>query len=650
MTDASVNDQFLEDINAIIDLVRARDTDNALGMIQSSLPKYPDAPELLLLASVCSYQQDDIGRAIELCEAAHKLAPDGQEIVDSLAVLHVLVGNHNDGLYYAKLATTMSPHPDIPDLLPLEFSNFFAALNASKPSRHYLDGLFSFNARAYDDAIGDFQRELRINPDNNAALKKLGHSFVRNYCPTDALEVLKSFDERVPGDGEVSALRAIAYCQLAEFNEAAPLCRQALQEAPDDLNVAMLALEASMFFDESLDAVYQECIAALNARVDAALDKEDAPAIPAKKGEHETINIALVSNSLYASDAASFIFPLIENIDTTRFTLTIYQQSPTGGAVFGEMKGKAKHWRRIVDMDDDVLDLIFDRAHTDIVIDMCGFSENGRPTLFALSKNRLVANLMCPPYGDDIASTNLVISDAVTAENDKAALRPDQINVSIESGLFGFNEPRLMGEVAALPAIDNKHITFGGTASLRYVSSETVTMWSAILNAVPGSKLHLGYVENATVDVKERARALFAEAGIDGRVSVWNTDYDQRANPTYFNQIDVFLDTYPFSNPLTVSHALWMGVPVISRKGKTRRAMMGASALNAAGKPQWIAGSTEDAVAIAKELCSDLDSLSGIRKVMRDDVKASKLFDAKGYVNAFQDTLEKAVQEHAAKA
>ena len=98
-----------------------------------------------------------------MCETAHKLAPDGQEIVDSLAVLHVLTGQHNDGLYYAKLATTLAPHPDIPDLLPLEFSDFFRALNSTRPSPHYLNGLFEFNSQNFEKASDEFQRELRIN-------------------------------------------------------------------------------------------------------------------------------------------------------------------------------------------------------------------------------------------------------------------------------------------------------------------------------------------------------------------------------------------------------------------------------------------------------------------------------------------------------
>lgn len=647
MNEQAKTDQFFNDINDIIGLLRERDTDAALTLIQSSIPTYPDSAELLLLTSVCSYHQGDIGRAIELCEAAHKISPDGQEIVDSLAVLHVLVGNHNEGLYYAKLATTMTPHRDIPDLLPLEFSNFFEALNTSRPSRHFLDGMFSYNARSFSDAVSDFERELRVNPNNVAALKKLGHSFVRLYKPTDALRVLNAYTERSPDDGEVSALIAISHCQLAQYNDSIPFCRQALSESPDSIDVAMLVLEASMFFDETLADTHQEFLDALDARIKAAIDAEDLTVhAPRQRGKDEKIGVALICNSLFESDVASFLMPLLENIDKTRFTVTIYQLSPTGGAVFNELKTKSENWRRIIDVDDDVVDLILERANTDIVIDLCGFSENSRPSLFAMSQNRAVTSLFCLPNGDGMTNINFVISDTVTVGNDIKKLQPSQISLETEGGLVAINKPQLMGEVSALPFEANEHITFGGTASLKHICPETVLMWSAILNAVPNSTLHLGYVAKTSPDVKERAIALFENTDLDGRISLWNTDYDQRANPSYFYQIDIFLDTSTVGSVLTACHALWMGVPIITRKGSNRRSMMVASALNSAGKAQWIANSNEEAVAIATELTRDADALSHIRSSLRDDIQASPLLDTKAYTKALEDIFMQSISVH----
>ena len=237
----------------------------------------------------------------------------------------------------------------------------------------------------------------------------------------------------------------------------------------------------------------------------------------------------------------------------------------------------------------------------------------------------------------------MVLSDAVTAGTDAALIKPGQTNILCEGGLFAINEPRLMGEVKALPAKSNGHITFGGTALLAHLSPSTVQMWADILHAVPGSKLHLGYVELASADVKERAAELFADAGLQDRITVWNTDYDQRKNPSYFNAIDIFLDTYPSNRPLDLCHSLWMGVPAISRQGDKRGAMMGASILNSAGQPEWIARSNDEFVSVAASLAADIDALAQIRARLRDDVKTSKLLDTVGYVRGLEAAFEKSL-------
>lgn len=118
MTDDPDYEAYLDTLQEIIDLQSAGDLTGAVNLISSNLAKYADKPEMLLLTAVCSYRQNNAGQAIELCEQAHKIDPENQEVVDSLAVLKVITGSVSDGLYYAKLATTLSPHPYLPDLLP----------------------------------------------------------------------------------------------------------------------------------------------------------------------------------------------------------------------------------------------------------------------------------------------------------------------------------------------------------------------------------------------------------------------------------------------------------------------------------------------------------------------------------------------------
>ena len=71
--------------------------------------------------------------------------------------------------------------------------------------------------------------------------------------------------------------------------------------------------------------------------------------------------------------------------------------------------------------------------------------------------------------------------------------------------------------------------------------------------------------------------------------------------------------------------------------------MMGASILNSAGQPEWIARSNDEFVSVAASLAADIDALAQIRARLRDDVKTSKLLDTVGYVRGLEAAFEKSL-------
>ncbi|MGJ3258663.1 MAG: tetratricopeptide repeat protein [Rhodospirillales bacterium] len=645
MTDNSTDEDYLDLVQEIIGNLRAHDIPEALTLIQKGIAEYPEGAEIYLLTSVCSYLQNDIGRAIELCEIGHKLSPDCQEIVDSLAVLHVANSNLNEGIYYAKLATTLAPHPDIPDLLPLEFSDFFAAMQNATPSRHYLDGLYRYNFQVFDEAAIEFEKELRRNPGHTDALMKLAQTYIKLNRPQDSLKIINTYREQVEDSAELLVAEAQAYCHLAQFDEAARFCRQALAADPDSTEIAVLVLETSLYFDGDLHDEHLQCVEELNRRIAAAAPGEDEgePHIPPAANERR-INVAIVSNQLFDGEVATYLMPYLQHHDKQRFNVTVYQESAAGDTTFNALKAVAPNWRRIIDVEDDVVELIMARENTDVVLDLCGFSENGRPTLMAMLGNRITANMFCQPFGDgSTPGANLILSDGATAETDRNHLGDGQTTAACAGGLFAIEEPQIMGEVGELPASKNGHLTIGGTATLTHFSEHTVQLWTGALNALPSARLHLGYVENISAEVKTRILELFTEQGLADRVSVWDTDLDHRANPAYFGAVDIYLDTSPVNGTLALCHALWMGVPVVTRKGPRRASVLGASILQSAGKPEWIAEDDQTFVSIAKSLGDNIPALADIRAELRDDVKSSRLLDTRQYVRGIEQALTAAI-------
>ncbi|MBO6947030.1 MAG: tetratricopeptide repeat protein [Rhodospirillales bacterium] len=644
MTDDPDYEAYLDTLQEIIDLQSAGDLTGAVNLISSNLAKYADKPEMLLLTAVCSYRQNNAGQAIELCEQAHKIDPENQEVVDSLAVLKVITGSVSDGLYYAKLATTLSPHPYLPDLLPPDFSNFFHALRTAAPSRHFLDGLYLFNGRQFNDAAKEFRAELSLNPGNADAVKKLGHALIYIGEQDEAIKTLAVYGDAHADDPDVPSLMALANCRLGNFDEAARLCREAAALAPESLDNLMRILETAQFFEGELAAVYKEITAAAAVIIgkkaeDAATDEEYRP-----KDFDEPISIAMISNSLHGGDQHTFLLPMIENIDKRAFELTVFQQSPTGGPAFQEFKSKSPNWRRIVDVDDEVLAMILTRQRTDILIDLCGFSTNGRAVVSAASVAPVVTSLLHEPYGLKAPGVNVIISDAATADVDARNLGDGQRIVRTEGGLFALRPIVLMGDVGPLPAHANGHVTFGAQCSAQHISPSTVRMWSGILNAVDGSRLVLGNTANISNALREKIHAKFADAGVADKIDFQQSITADSPDSSFFNGIDIFLDSTPVNGTMTLCQALWMGVPVITAKADRRSGVIGASILTSAGQSDWIGEDVDDAIRIAVALTGDLDALSVKRENLRDATNASALMDVTGNSKKMYAALKSALE------
>jgi protein O-GlcNAc transferase len=104
-------------------------------------------------------------------------------------------------------------------------------------------------------------------------------------------------------------------------------------------------------------------------------------------------------------------------------------------------------------------------------------------------------------------------------------------------------------------------------------------------------------------------------------------------------EVDVILDTFPFSGGTTTCEALWMGVPTLTLAGDTLLFRQGESLLTAAGLQDWVATSVAKYVDKAVALNDDLPRLATLRAGLREQVSVSPLFDTQRFARNFEDAL-----------
>jgi predicted O-linked N-acetylglucosamine transferase (SPINDLY family) len=186
--------------------------------------------------------------------------------------------------------------------------------------------------------------------------------------------------------------------------------------------------------------------------------------------------------------------------------------------------------------------------------------------------------------------------------------------------------------VSPSPATQAGHVTFGSFNVLPKITPEVLRTWARILVAVPGSRLLLKRAALRHVEVANRFRQIFQDAGVEPDRVILHGDFSSvTKHLEMYSQIDIGLDTFPYNGTTTTCEALWMGVPVVCLAGNRHAGRVGVSILTQLALADLIADNPDDYVRIAGELAIDLDRLRVLRSTLRQQMKSSPLCDAPGF-------------------
>jgi predicted O-linked N-acetylglucosamine transferase (SPINDLY family) len=191
------------------------------------------------------------------------------------------------------------------------------------------------------------------------------------------------------------------------------------------------------------------------------------------------------------------------------------------------------------------------------------------------------------------------------------------------------------------PILRNGYPTFGSLSNLYKISDACVALWARVLRAVPNARLYLGNEMAYEQVAIERLRALFEREGIDmARIDiryhfVW---------PDYlagYSNIDIVLGSYPVAGGTTLFEALHMGMPVLSRVGRTSLGRIGRWLAAAVGRPNLAHDTDESLVAEAARLAGAPAELERLRREEPTRLRAKSRTDAVRMARAFESIARK---------
>ena len=138
--------------------------------------------------------------------------------------------------------------------------------------------------------------------------------------------------------------------------------------------------------------------------------------------------------------------------------------------------------------------------------------------------------------------------------------------------------------------------------------------------------------------MKEKLLGLFSEYGIkEDRLIFAGKQKSTEDHLSYYNNIDIALDPYPYNGTTTTCEALWMGVPVVTLVGKMHAQRVSYSILKNIGVESTIAETSEQYIQIARQLSENNSLRAEMRTNLRSWLKKSILCDTSRFTKQLEE-------------
>jgi len=278
------------------------------------------------------------------------------------------------------------------------------------------------------------------------------------------------------------------------------------------------------------------------------------------------------------------------------------------------------------DRSDPDLATLIAGLNLDIVVDLAGYTSNGRSKALAWRPAPLAVNWLGYPgtFGADYV--DYIIADATVIPPEDERWYSEKI-VRLPGSFMPRDttvEPADPPSRAAA-GLPEQGLVFGAFANGYKIEPGLFDVWMHLLAAVPGSVLWLNLIDEVA---RANLRREAAARGVDPDRLIFAARVLDRAG--YLGRlalIDLYLDTAIYGAHATTSDMLWAGVPVLTVTGKSFATRVAASMLKSFGLDELITTDFGSYERTALALANDPTRLAALHTQLTAGRHDNSLFD-----------------------
>lgn len=359
------------------------------------------------------------------------------------------------------------------------------------------------------------------------------------------------------------------------------------------------------------------------------------------KHNYNKLRIGFVSPDLNNHVVSFFMLNILEQYNRDKYKVYCYYNSEINDEISSYIsKLSCINWINIYKLDDkEASDLIYDH-NINILIDLTGHTFNNRLGIFLLKPAPVQISYLGYPNTTGLKTIDYRITDKYADPEDTTQYYSEKL-IRMPNCFLSFKN---IYDVA----LTEKHkftnnIVFGIFNKIHKQSEECILAWNHILKALPNAVMIIKKDIVSEIDIDKLYSKKFSE--VKNQIIMLNKIPGYGNFLEIFNDIDICLDTFPYSGTTTTCDTLYMSTPIITLSIKDRHVSnVSKSILLNMDLPELVAYSIDDYVNKAVELANDINQIKLYKSSIRQQFL--KLMEPQPFVNNFYRLIEDTYDKH----
>lgn len=470
------------------------------------------------------------------------------------------------------------------------------------------------------EAADWLRRAIQAKPDFVHAHVMLSKALNASEEPSVVIEEIKASIKALPHIPALHTNLGVVYLNLSRADEAIAAFRQALAIDPNFTHARTSMLFALSHSSKiTPEELYREH-RSYGKLIEASVKGKEYTSYNNTPLPDRALKVGFVSADFRNHAVAQFVIPFFETLKNHE-EITTYAYVNHGardGATLAIEKN-IHVWRPVVGWSDDELAEKIREDQIDILVDLSGHTAGNRLGVFARRPAPVQVTWLGYPGTTGLKAIDYkFISDAMLKPNNNKKLQKQfsEKFVILPSGLLFKKRDMGWGDNDNAPCLKNGYITFGSFNRLNKINEGVVKFWCDILKILPNSKLLMGAMPSN--GAPEEVLKWFGNEGVGADRVFFYPRTNLADYIKLHEQVDLCLDTFPYTGGTTTSHALQLGVPTLTVVGDYYAGRQTSSLLYRFGLGEGFSGKDfEDVKRLAVIWDKNPEILNKVRKELR---------------------------------